>query len=42
MYVWHDKHYVGAAHGMVGILYMLLQVSNLQLVAEVSVIIDEY
>lgn len=26
MYVWHDKHYVGAAHGIVGILYMLLQV----------------
>ncbi len=27
MYVWHDKHYVGAAHGILGILYMLLQVS---------------
>ncbi|XP_028397878.1 lanC-like protein 2 [Dendronephthya gigantea] len=25
-YAWHGKHYVGAAHGMVGILYMLLQV----------------
>ena len=27
MYVWHEKHYVGAAHGIVGIVYMLLQVS---------------
>lgn len=27
MYTWHDKHYVGAAHGIVGILFMLLQVS---------------
>ncbi|OQV25614.1 LanC-like protein 2 [Hypsibius exemplaris] len=26
MYKWHDKHYMGAAHGMAGILYMLLQV----------------
>ncbi|XP_055332816.1 lanC-like protein 2 [Paramacrobiotus metropolitanus] len=25
MYKWHDKHYLGAAHGIVGILYMLLQ-----------------
>lgn len=25
MYTWHDKHYVGAAHGIVGILFMLLQ-----------------
>lgn len=23
---WHDKVYFGAAHGMAGILYMLLQV----------------
>lgn len=26
MYTWHEKHYVGAAHGIVGIIYMLLQV----------------
>lgn len=26
MYMWHEKHYVGAAHGIVGIIYMLLQV----------------
>lgn len=25
MYSWHDKCYVGAAHGLIGILYMLLQ-----------------
>ncbi|XP_022803586.1 lanC-like protein 2 isoform X2 [Stylophora pistillata] len=25
MYTWHHKHYVGAAHGIVGILFMLLQ-----------------
>ncbi|EDO42198.1 predicted protein [Nematostella vectensis] len=25
MYAWHGKHYLGAAHGIVGILYMLLQ-----------------
>lgn len=28
MYVWHETHYVGAAHGIVGILYMLLQAST--------------
>lgn len=28
MYTWHDKHYIGAAHGLAGIVYMLL---NLQL-----------
>ncbi|KAK4325887.1 hypothetical protein Pmani_003544 [Petrolisthes manimaculis] len=25
MYYWHDKAYVGAAHGFIGILFMLLQ-----------------
>ncbi|XP_013785557.1 lanC-like protein 2 [Limulus polyphemus] len=25
MYMWHEKHYLGAAHGLSGILYMLLQ-----------------
>ncbi|XP_046846106.1 lanC-like protein 2 [Xenia sp. Carnegie-2017] len=25
MYAWHGKYYVGAAHGIAGILYMLLQ-----------------
>ncbi|GAB6032476.1 Glutathione S-transferase lancl1, variant 2 [Chamberlinius hualienensis] len=29
MYSWHDKHYMGAAHGISGILYMLLQVSDI-------------
>ncbi|XP_031565213.1 lanC-like protein 2 [Actinia tenebrosa] len=28
MYMWHEKHYVGAAHGIVGILYMLLQAQS--------------
>jgi hypothetical protein len=26
MYMWHGKYYLGAAHGISGILYMLLQV----------------
>lgn len=30
MYVWHEKHYVGAAHGIVGIIYMLLQALSTQ------------
>lgn len=25
MYQWHESHYLGAAHGLSGILYMLLQ-----------------
>jgi len=28
MYSWHDKHYLGAAHGLSGIFYMLLQVKR--------------
>ncbi|XP_064613833.1 glutathione S-transferase LANCL1-like isoform X1 [Liolophura sinensis] len=28
MFTWHDKHYLGAAHGMAGILYMLMQVPD--------------
>ena len=27
MYTWHDKKYLGAAHGLAGIYYILLQVS---------------
>lgn len=30
MYMWHGKHYVGAAHGIAGILYMLLQVNHIK------------
>lgn len=26
MYVWHDTEYIGGAHGLAGILYLLLQV----------------
>lgn len=26
MYEWHDKKYLGAAHGLVGIFYVLMQV----------------
>lgn len=26
MYVWHDSEYLGGAHGLAGILYLLLQV----------------
>ncbi|KAJ8946293.1 hypothetical protein NQ314_008918, partial [Rhamnusium bicolor] len=25
MYEWHDSYYLGAAHGLSGILYLLLQ-----------------
>ncbi|XP_071528976.1 lanC-like protein 2 [Panulirus ornatus] len=28
MYQWHEKHYLGAAHGIVGILFLLLQVKD--------------
>lgn len=27
LWQWHDKIYLGAAHGVAGILYLLLQVS---------------
>lgn len=27
LYQWHKKQYVGAAHGLAGIYYMLMQVS---------------
>ena len=26
MYEWHEKKYLGAAHGLMGIIFMLLQV----------------
>ena len=29
MFMWHEKHYVGAAHGIVGIMFMLLQVKKI-------------
>ena len=29
MFMWHEKHYVGAAHGIVGIIFMLLQVKKI-------------
>lgn len=29
MYQWHESYYLGAAHGISGILYMLLQVANI-------------
>lgn len=28
LYQWHRKQYVGAAHGMAGIYYMLMQVGE--------------
>lgn len=28
MYAWHDKHYLGAAHGLAGIFYLLMQVQD--------------
>ncbi|KAK3578740.1 hypothetical protein CHS0354_010121 [Potamilus streckersoni] len=28
MYMWHEKYYLGAAHGLAGIFYMLMQVSD--------------
>ena len=28
MYKWHDSEYLGGAHGLAGILYVLLQVSD--------------
>jgi hypothetical protein len=31
MYMWHGKYYLGGAHGIAGILYMLLQVKWLKI-----------
>lgn len=28
MYQWHDSYYLGAAHGLSGILYLLLQIKE--------------
>ena len=28
MFTWHDKHYLGAAHGLCGILALLMQVNR--------------
>lgn len=28
MYVWHEKKYLGAAHGIAGILYLLMQIKD--------------
>lgn len=28
MYQWHESYYLGAAHGISGILYLLLQVKE--------------
>ena len=30
MYTWHHRHYLGAAHGLAGILTLLLQVTYMQ------------
>ena len=29
MFEWHEKKYLGAAHGLAGILYILMQASEL-------------
>lgn len=28
MYAWHDKHYLGAAHGLAGIFYILMMIKD--------------
>lgn len=28
LYHWHNKHYLGAAHGLSGIMYLMLQASK--------------
>jgi len=30
MYEWHNKKYLGAAHGLVGIFFVLMQVSLIE------------
>ncbi len=30
MYIWHNKHYLGAAHGLAGIMTSLLQVQIME------------
>ena len=36
MYEWHEKKYLGAAHGIAGILYLLMQVLSLILMIDYS------
>ena len=35
-YIWHGKHYLGAAHGLAGILTVLLQVLNFKVFSAIQ------
>lgn len=39
MYQWHDSFYLGAAHGLAGIFYMLLQVQSVLTEAELTTLV---
>ncbi|XP_041365618.1 lanC-like protein 2 isoform X2 [Gigantopelta aegis] len=36
MFAWHDKHYLGAAHGLAGIFYTLMQVHSSSLQPDID------
>ncbi|XP_061185520.1 lanC-like protein 2, partial [Saccostrea echinata] len=36
MYQWHEKYYLGAAHGLAGILYILFQIKDADLQSEID------
>lgn len=39
MYQWHDSYYLGAAHGLSGILYLLLNCTEYLLESEINTLI---
>lgn len=39
MYQWHESYYLGAAHGVSGILYLLLQAKEYLTETELNVLI---
>lgn len=39
MYQWHDSYYLGAAHGLSGILYLLLQIKEYLTESELNTLI---
>lgn len=39
MYQWHDSYYLGAAHGLSGILYLLLQIKEYLTETELNTLI---
>ncbi|CAF0896441.1 unnamed protein product [Adineta steineri] len=42
MYQWHDKEYMGAAHGVSGIIYLLLKVTQHELFSELRLYVNSH